>query len=731
MATIVLTAVGTALGGPVGGAIGALLGQAADQRLFAPAGRQGPRLSDLKVQTSAYGTQIPALFGAMRVAGTVIWATDLKETRQKSGGKGRPSVTTFSYSASFAVALSCRALRSVGRIWADGNLLRGGAGDFKTEIGAFRLHLGDEDQPADPLIASAEGIAVTPACRGMAYVVFEDLQLADYGNRIPSLTFEVIADDGAVSVGEIGTALTGGGLSGEAAPAVDGYAASGSDARAALAPLVESHGLRLREGEDGLVLEGGAVLSASLARESRVSRVNGGAVTPLTHRRDPAESVPKAYALRHYDAARDYQAGLQKAERPGPGRRAEQVDLPALMSAGRAKALAGERIAAAWKGRGRLELMGGWDMLGIAAGQVVAVEGADGLWSVEAREWEAMGVHLSLRQIGSGRVEELAASPGSAVSPPDLVHGTTSLMIVELPGLGDDVASAPIVAVAAAGASSGWRRAALFTVEPGSGEAVPAGSTAGRAVMGTVLAAPGQAEPGLFDLAGHVDVELLATDMALFGADDAALLRGGNLCLVGGELIQFGAVAALGGRRFRLSRLLRGRRGTEWAMAGHAAGESFLLIEAETLASAPAGAVRVGGRLDMLAIGIGDAVPATASVEVAGEALRPLAPVRLRCMPDGAGGLVIDWVRRSRCGWDWFDGTDAPLGEEQERYLLRLMDGAVEVRRAELDAAQFHYDAAMAAADAAAGHPGPLEIEVSQIGARAMGRPARAALTGI
>src|SRR3546814_14919305 len=74
------------------------------------------------------------------------------------------------------------------------------AGDFKTELGAFRLFTGDPDQDADQLMASAEGAARTPAHRGFSYVVFEDLQLADYGNRIPSLTFEVFADEGEVGI---------------------------------------------------------------------------------------------------------------------------------------------------------------------------------------------------------------------------------------------------------------------------------------------------------------------------------------------------------------------------------------------------------------------------------------------------------------------------------------------------------------------------------------------------
>ena len=100
MATLVLTAAGTAIGGPIGGAIGAIIGQSIDQRLFAPKARHGPRLGDLAVQTSSYGTQFPLIFGTMRAAGTVIWATDLIEQRSSTGGgKGRPKTVSYSYSA--------------------------------------------------------------------------------------------------------------------------------------------------------------------------------------------------------------------------------------------------------------------------------------------------------------------------------------------------------------------------------------------------------------------------------------------------------------------------------------------------------------------------------------------------------------------------------------------------------------------------------------------------------
>ena len=61
MTTLALSSIGTALGGPIGGAIGSLIGQSIDRQLFGPGPRHGPRLGDLSVQTSTYGSQIPRI----------------------------------------------------------------------------------------------------------------------------------------------------------------------------------------------------------------------------------------------------------------------------------------------------------------------------------------------------------------------------------------------------------------------------------------------------------------------------------------------------------------------------------------------------------------------------------------------------------------------------------------------------------------------------------------------
>jgi hypothetical protein len=235
--------------------------------------------------------------------------------------------------------------------------------------------------------------------------------------------------------------------------------------------------------------------------------------------------------------------------------------------------------------------------------------------------------------------------------------------------------------------------------------------------MGVALDTLPPAGSALFDAISSLEVELINDAMWLEGRNDDALAAGANLAAVGDELIQFGAVDMIGERRFRLSRLLRGRRGTEWAAGSHVAGEPFTLITRETLAAleAPAGA-----DAQVLASGVGDfPAAATASLMVAGEGLRPPSPVHLRATETLGGDLAISWVRRSRQGWTWTDGADTPLGEESERYRLTIA-GPGFARTAETIAPAFVYTAAAREADG----PGPRAVTVIQAGSLAASRPA-------
>ncbi len=197
MATLLLSGAGAALGGILGGPLGAIIGQVVgstlgsvvDQAVLGGGKRVAtPRLNSMPVLASNEGAPIPRIYGRARVGGQIIWATRFLETtsRTRAGGKGGgPKVTTYSYYANFAVAFCEGQIASVRRIWADGKEI-----DLTTLT--MRVYKGDETQAADPLIVAKEGAAFAPAYRGTAYAVFEMMPLADFGNRIPQLTFEVV-----------------------------------------------------------------------------------------------------------------------------------------------------------------------------------------------------------------------------------------------------------------------------------------------------------------------------------------------------------------------------------------------------------------------------------------------------------------------------------------------------------------------------------------------------------
>ncbi len=219
MATLVLGAAGAAIGGSIGGAIlgvsaatiggfiGSTIGSYVDNWIISSltpgsnSSFEGQRLDTLHVTSATEGAVLPRVWGRLRMGTNIIWATDFREkketTTQGGGGKGgggggnKVKTTEYFYFASFALAICEGPITGVGRIWADGALM-----DLSGVT--WRWYPGDESQQPDPFMAAKSGAGATPAYRGTAYLVFEDLELTAFGNRIPQINVEVfrpLADD--------------------------------------------------------------------------------------------------------------------------------------------------------------------------------------------------------------------------------------------------------------------------------------------------------------------------------------------------------------------------------------------------------------------------------------------------------------------------------------------------------------------------------------------------------
>lgn len=175
---------------------------------------------------------------------------------------------------------------------------------------------------------------------------------------------------------------------------------------------------------------------------------------------------------------------------------------------------------------------------------------------------------------------------------------------------------------------------------------------------------------------GQALLEALATHLLLHGNAYVQVLTDSE-----GAVVELFALRPerVGGGRWRLATLWRGRRGTEWAIGRQRAGDRFVLIEADAVTTADLPVAALGGQAIVLASGLADPDPVQVPVAINGASVLPPAPVHLTATTQDDGSTAISWVRRSRQGWHWIDGVDAPLVEESERYRMtvRTPDGAV------------------------------------------------------
>lgn len=668
MATLVLTAAGSVFG-PIGAAIGAVAGRSIDAQIFSSGTRQGPRLKELSVSTSSYGTPMAGHYGTVRTPGTIFWATDLEEnSSSEGGGKGKPETTSYSYSVSFAVALSSLPIDGIGRIWADGNLLRGSAGDLKAG-GSLRIHRGARDQDRDPLLEAELG-SECPAHRGLAYAVFEDLDLTDFGNRIPALSFEVFAGHGNRFLDRLleTTAASVGGQTNF--PELMGFSHEGGSIREIISLIDRLKPVRPVIGDGVFEIHGAEEPVAPVLRLPPASAWDDGDFAPRSgHSSSRNDRTPRFFsALRYYDADRDFQPGLQQVATTESDW--DVFEFPGVMAAADARHVAdGANRRKGFMTETLAYRTAELDPR-LTPGKVVSVPGRSGLWLILSWEWREAGFEFHLARHRSDLAEPRPTDPGNAWKPLDRLGADTSLRVFELPWDGSG-SSQERVAFAAIGAGTGrWAGARLYA-ETGSGLVDTGLATSRRAGNGKLKSALSPSSGLRFEPISYCEVTFEDIGQRLSNTDIDGIASGANRVLVGEEIIQFLSAVPLGDRSWRLSGLLRGRGGTELEAAqGHAADEAVTLLDDKLVKIGSDVLTQAGS--EFVALGLTDDEPAAATLENPAASLRPPCPVHGTCETDASGVIALSWTRRARGGWNWLDEVDQPLVEEVEAYEIGL-----------------------------------------------------------
>lgn len=738
MAALALGFVGTAIGGSIGGTflgvtaasiggfIGSTIGSFIDNRLFNSGQKQeGPRLEDLSVTVSVVGNPIPLLYGPEnRVGGNVIWSSGLIETAQtrKEGGKGggpSVSITEYTYRTSVAVGLGAGVIRDVTKIWMNGQLVYDR--DSGSDAGlwsSMTVYPGSLTQAADPTMQSYLGVGQTPAYIGTAYIVIADLQLADFGNRLPNI--ECLVDAGEDTLDGICRDIMGRcGLDpnfqsvGTLGGAVRGYAIGRQvNGIAALQPLALAYRFNVAEHCGDLRFSYRDSAPLATIRSDLLAGYQFGASRPdkIQWVRAIESALPKSASLQYPDPERDYQANAQHRNREaGEATNDLSNSIPIVLTADEAQQLVDSLLFEAWMARETAKFTVDDRLLSLVVDRAYWFETPVGFepLTITRRTRGANGV-IEIEAIRNRLEVYRSTNPGaSAAVPPQtvLAPDEATLILLDIPILldADDDAGFYWGVVGSGGA---WRGADFKRATDAAGPYTQVEAQGFEATVGDVTgilgAGPEDVESDEIDATTVLTVVLRHSGMELSSVSDADLEAGANAAYVGpvdghgGEIIQFKTATLVGANTYQLTNLLRGRKGTEFARDEHAADEMFVLLEQGPIRRANFDTPDLNLERAYKAVALltaeadADAVLFTNT----GVGLRPYSPIFLEVAGDTGDDLELSWTRRSRL-------ESGALGEEEELYRVRIMNalGTVVIREVDVTEPAFTYTAAMQTAD--------------------------------
>lgn len=440
--------------------------------------------------------------------------------------------------------------------------------------------------------------------------------------------------------------------------------------------------------------------------------------------------LPIAVDVVHIDEGRDYQSSTVTVRKQvGQSESVNTLSFPIVLTVEQAQAIGQRALREMWQGREAVDLRLPTSAIRLDPTDTVEVP-IDGVWRrirLTAVTYGKPGLVLLRGVATDGGIPEFYTAPtDSGVLPPSVPEpvAPVGVQLLDMPIMIDSHdASAPSVYVAACPVGTGrFRGATLFQPTADALDYVVAAVAGLPSFMGETVTELAAGPAWRWDRVNTVEVQL--DYGSLQSLADERVLAGGNAALVGDEVIQFANAELIAEGRYRLSRLLRGQRGTEHEIAAHSAGSRFILLD-------PARQPRPNFSVSRIGIEIAwryAPVPQGPSGDLSGEivftntgnGLRPFAPAHLKAVRDTPSGDVqLSWIRRTRVGGDsWLN--EVPLGEETEEYHVLILDGASVVRTIRLASQGTLYTAAQQMADFGA-PPASLAWRVAQV-SRAYGR---------
>lgn len=453
---------------------------------------------------------------------------------------------------------------------------------------------------------------------------------------------------------------------------------------------------------------------------------SGGEEEPLSLTLGNDLELPAQLALSYPNMSGDYQAATEFSDRLISGQQStETVQLALGLHPGEAKGIVDgllmDRVASLCTATLKLPLK----YARVEPGDVVQATGSDGRsyrLRVQSKTDAMPIIELQCVLDDVGAIESAAVTDTGYVDTNTVIQPAgTVFEALDIPILRDaDDAPGYYVAVAPlkAAATDKWPGAVVAQAWDGTNYAQILQTTA-QCVIGTASSVlPGWTGGVVFDERSTVTVQV-SGELASSTREAMLLDEAINALLLGSEVVRFRSAALLSAGTYLLSGLMRGQRGTEWAMGSHAAGERCVLL-GKGLRRVASQTNEIGLPRQIKAVTLGAFLSSGTAKDFTdtGVALKPFSPANPRALPDGHD-LVVIWQRRTRHSYQYAGAAPVvPLGEVTEAYRVRVIAGSTLLRSEVVNAALYRYTADMRTADGLVSGA-PLQFEICQLSATA------------
>jgi hypothetical protein len=498
--------------------------------------------------------------------------------------------------------------------------------------------------------------------------------------------------------------------------AVTGYQIEAVESgRQSLQPLMLAYACdSAAVGERLVFASRGTSVFSELSRDACVAR-SGEPVLSLT--RLPSAETADRVTVGFVRSDLDYAAGAAEALAPDSAEPSgDQLTFSLVLSDADAQLIAERSLSEGRVARDSLSCALPPSRLSITAGDLLRFE--DDLYRVDRVE-EAQHRLATCVRVEPGIYEaparDASRSPGRSIVAPEPV----AVSFLDLPLLtGSEDVEAPHLAVTA----RPWTGpVAVYSANDDFGYRFDR-QVRRPATVGELIETLPAGQPGRWM---RVAVRVRIYSGSLQSRSETEVLNGANAAVLrlpgqsDCEVLQFLSAELTAPGVYLLEGLLRGQAGTDAVVpdAWHAGTEFVLLDGAVGQVGLPSSA---RGLERHFRIG-----PATRPYDdpsyvhhieaFAGIGLRPYRPAHLAATRRRDGTIDISWIRRTRINGDSWLGVDVPLGEEVERYLVRVLSQGALRREIETGAPAVVYSLAEQTVD---GVSGPLTLEVAQVSVR-------------